>query len=199
MVAPELSAHFAARKPSAIRTAQIEFLKRTDGVDAVNTAIGNVSLPMHPAMQRRMRTLGEPGSPFAQGVVKYTPTVGTPDAIAAVKNIIASSGLDTSGLHVQITDGGSAAMELLCVGVCGPAGSDERPLLLIDAAYTNYKAMAERTGRPTVSVQRRLGDDGVFTLPDLDEIEAVIREHRPGCLVVIPDRKSTRLNSSHYS
>jgi aspartate aminotransferase len=183
---PQLSAHYASRKPSAIRMAQIEFMKRSDGVASVNAAIGNVSLPMHPAMQARMRALGDPGSPFADGVVKYSATVGIPECQAAFLNIIASSGFDTDGLMVQVTDGGSAAMELVILGVCGPAGSDERPLMLIDAAYTNYLAMAARTGRATVSVQRTLGEDGRFTLPDPDEIEASIQRHRPGGLVVIP-------------
>jgi aspartate aminotransferase len=183
---PQLSAHFASRKPSAIRMAQIEFMKRSDDAASVNAAIGNVSLPMHPAMQARMRSLGDPGSPFADGVVKYSATVGIPECQQAFLNIIASSGFDTEGLLVQVTDGGSAAMELVIVGVCGPAGSDERPLMLIDAAYTNYLAMAARTGRATVSVQRTLGADGRFTLPDLDQIEATIREHQPGGLVVIP-------------
>jgi aspartate aminotransferase len=186
MAAPALSAHFRSRKPSAIRLAQIEFFKRTDGVQAVNTAIGNVSLPMHPALQRRLQTLGAPGSPFAEGVVKYSATVGLTEARNAVLNVIASSGLPIQNLHVQMTDGGSAAMELLIVGVCGPAGSSERPLLLVDAAYTNYKALAERTGRATVSVQRTLSQDGKFSLPDLTQIEATIQEHQPGALVVIP-------------
>ena len=72
------------------------------------------------------------------------------------------------------------------VGCCGPAGSDERPLLLIDAAYTNYMAFAERLGRRTVSITRTLGADGRFSLPALDAIEEVIRTHRPGAMVVIP-------------
>jgi aspartate aminotransferase len=182
----QLSAHFASRQPSVIRLAQIEFAKRTDTVEAINVAIGNVSLPMHPAMRERMANLGAPGSPFAEGVVQYTATVGRPDTNAAFKNIIAASGLPTENLHTQVTDGGSQAMELVVVGCCGPAGSAERPLLLIDAAYTNYKSFAERLGRRTVSITRRLGDDGRFSLPDTAEIEALIAREKPGALVVIP-------------
>jgi len=181
-----MSAHFEARTPSAIRTAQIRFMERTDGVEAINTAIGNVSLPAHPAMQRRMFALGAPGSPFEHGVVKYTATVGEKEANDAFLNIIASSGLDTAGLFSQITNGGSQAMELVILGVCGPAGGDEKPLLLIDAAYTNYGAFASRLGRRTVSVCRSLDEQGRFSLPSLDEIEATIRAERPGALVVIP-------------
>jgi len=186
MPEPRLSAHFAARRPSVIRAAQIAFAERTDGVAALNVAIGNVSLPMHPAMQARLRTLGEAPRPVAQGAVKYTATVGLPETNQAFRNVIAASGFATDGLFTQITDGGSQAMELVIVGCCGPAGSDERPLLLIDAAYTNYKAFAERLGRRTVSITRTMGEDGRFSLPSLAEIEAVIVRHRPGAMVVIP-------------
>lgn len=183
---PELSRHFATRAPSAIRLAQIEFMKRTDKVKEVNVAIGNVSLPMHPAMQNRLKNLTASGSPFEKGVVKYSSTVGFQETNDAILNIIASSGFDTSKLSTQITDGGSQAMEIVIVGVCGDAGTDDRPLLLIDAAYTNYKAMADRIGRKTISVTRKLQDNGKFTLPDISEIENVIEKHKPGAMVVIP-------------
>ncbi|MFO7608283.1 MAG: aminotransferase class I/II-fold pyridoxal phosphate-dependent enzyme [Candidatus Krumholzibacteriia bacterium] len=186
MAAPQLSAHFARRRPSVIRLAQIEFAQRRDGTEALNVAIGNVSLPMHPAMQARLHGLGQAPSPFADGVVKYTATVGLEETGAAFLNVIAASGCATDGLHAQVTDGGSQAMELVVVGCCGPAGSDERPLLLIDAAYTNYKAFAERLGRRTVSITRTLGTDGRFSLPSLPEIEQAIATHRPGAMVVIP-------------
>ncbi len=183
---PVLSAHFADRQPSGIRIAGIRFEQRESPAQALNTAIGNVSLPMHPAMQERMRTLGEGPSPFADGVVRYTPTAGLPETRETMLHISASGGFDTSGLHAQITDGGSQAMELLITGCCGPAGSSERPLMLIDAAYTNYTAFTQRLGRATVSITRELKDDGSFSLPALDQIEAAIKQHQPGALVVIP-------------
>ncbi len=194
---PELSKHFQFRTPSAIRIAQIEFSKRTDDTEAINVAIGNVSLPMHPAMQDRMRNLGADDSPFVDGVVKYSATVGTKEANNAFLNIISSSGFDSSQLYSQITDGGSQAMELIILGVCGQAGADERPLLLIDAAYTNYKAMAERLGRKTVSITRSLSDDGTFAYPDLDEMEKIITEYKPSALVVIPYDNPTGHFYSH--
>ncbi len=183
---PQLSAHFAARQPSPIRVSQIRFAERTDGAQAINVAIGNVSLPMHPAMIDRLGALRAEGSPFAEGVVKYTATVGLPETRRAFLHVIEASGFGTGGLLCQVTDGGSQAMELVILGACGPAGSDDRPLLLIDAAYTNYGSFAARLGRATVSIQRTLQDDGRFTLPSLERIEQVIREHRPGALVVIP-------------
>lgn len=65
-------------------------------------------------------------------------------------------------------------------------GADEKPLLLIDAAYTNYMALANRVGRKTISVRRKLEKNGKFALPDMNEIEKVIEEKKPGALVVIP-------------
>jgi len=186
MSAPRLSEHFASRQPSVIRMAQIEFAKRRDDTREVNVAIGNVSLPMHPAMQQRLENITAAGTPFADGVVKYTATVGLAETNDAFLNIIASSGCETTGLHSQVTDGGSQGMELVLVGCCGPAGSDERPLLLIDAAYTNYTAFAQRVGRRTVSITRSLGTDGRFSLPSREEITATIERHRPGAMVVIP-------------
>lgn len=186
ITSPALSEHFKSRKPSSIRVAQLKFLERTDGTEDVNVAIGNVSLPMHPAMIDRMRRLGEGDSPFKDGVVQYTITAGMPETREAFLNILASSGYPTEGLHVQITDGGSTAMEIAELGTLGPAGSTEGPVLLIDAAYTNYSAFAKRLGRRTVSVCRMLGDDGKFALPSMDEIEKTIEKHKPAAMVVIP-------------
>jgi aspartate aminotransferase len=184
---PELSQHFAQRGPSAIRQAQILFARRPDRdrIRVINMGTGNVSLPMHPAMQDRMRTLGSGDSPFAGGVVKYSATVGTDEAQRAFLHVIAgSTGADTSGLRCLVTDGGSMSMELMLLGVCGPGG--DRPLLLIDPAYTNYMDMAKRCCVPTVAVRRDLRDDGSFALPPLEAIEAAIREARPRGVLVIP-------------
>ena len=68
----------------------------------------------------RLQSLGTPGGLFADGVVKYTSTVGTDEAQAAFKNIIGSTGAATDGLHCVVTDGGSQAMSLMVLGVCGP-------------------------------------------------------------------------------
>jgi len=44
----------------------MEFAKRTDGVKAINVSIGNVSLPMHPAMQERMFHIANSDTALAQ-------------------------------------------------------------------------------------------------------------------------------------
>lgn len=182
----QLSKHFQSRKPSAIRTAQIEFMKRTDNTKAINTAIWNVSLPMYPSMQKRMFELQNENSPFKNWVVKYTATVWEKETNKAFLNIIRSSGFNTDWLYSQITDWWSQAMELVTIWTCGEAWKDETPLLLIDAAYTNYVSLADRIGRKTISVRRILQDNGQFTLPDLAEIEKIIETEKPWAIVVIP-------------
>ena len=56
-MSPVLSELYRTREPSAIRVAGLRFAERDDDTEAVNVAIGNVSLPMHPAMIERMENL----------------------------------------------------------------------------------------------------------------------------------------------
>ncbi|MPM14904.1 LL-diaminopimelate aminotransferase [bioreactor metagenome] len=135
---------------------------------------------------KRMFELGAPESPFAKGVVRYSTTAGVTECQDAFKNILKCEGFDTSKLFVQVTDGGSAAMELLLLGVCGAAGTGDKPLMVIDPAYTNYISFAERIGRKIVTVSRDLNENGKFSLPELNKIEESIKEHNPGALLVIP-------------
>ena len=181
---PELSLHFQNRMPSVIRQAQIDFSQRTDrdSIRVVNLAIGNVSLPMHPAMQTRMNELGN--SRFSDGIVKYTPSAGTQEARAAFLNIISAEGIDTSKLFSMITDGGSAAMELMMLGVCGPSAL--RPLMLLDPAYTNYIEFSKRLSIPVVTADREIHDDGIFAFLNLNSIESCIEKNHPSALLVIP-------------
>jgi aspartate aminotransferase len=183
---PVMSELFKKRMPSDVRLGQMKFAERKVKPALVNVAIGNVSLPTNPAMMKRMFALDAPESPFNKGVVRYSGTVGEAECQDAFKNILKCEGFDTDKLFVQVTDGGSTGMELLLLGVCGGAGTDEKPLLMIDPAYTNYTSFAERIGRKTVSVTRNLGEDGKFALPELDKIEEVIKANNPGALLVIP-------------
>lgn len=187
MTEPIMSECFENAKPSAIRLAQQKFMERTDDVEAVNTAIGNVSLPAHPVLQSRFN-LKQDGSPFIDGAMKYSATVGMDETRDAFLNIIRASGFDTENpqLYAQITEGGSHAMYLVTLGCGGRPGVKEKPLLLIDAAYTNYKNISDDIGRCIVSITRTLQDNGKFTLPDISEIEKKIIDEKPNSMVVIP-------------
>ena len=137
MKKPTLSSHFKDRKPSSIRQAQIKFSKRTDKdmVKVVNLAIGNVNLPIYPAMKKSNGQF-KFDKPFSNGKVPYTSTKGLEETRNAFLNAIASLDIDVSNLFINITDGGSSAMEIMMLGVCGPGSV--RPIMLLDPSYTNY-------------------------------------------------------------
>jgi aspartate aminotransferase len=183
---PVMSELFKKRMPSDVRLGQMKFAEREVKPALVNVGIGNVSLPTNPAMMKRLFALDAPESPFNKGVIRYTGTAGETECQQAFKNILKCEGFDVSNLHVEVTDGGSTGMELLLLGVCGDAGTSDKPLMMIDPAYTNYTSFAERIGRKTVSVTRTLGENGKFSLPSIEEIEAVIKANDPGALLVIP-------------
>lgn len=88
MSVPIISDYFKKRMPSNVRLGQLKFAEREEKPELINTAIGNVSLPMNPAMQKRMFELNGPDSPFAEGVVRYAPTPGFPETQDAFKNIL---------------------------------------------------------------------------------------------------------------
>lgn len=180
---PRLSRHFQSRTPSSVRAAQIKFYQRKEKVEVVNVAIGNVSLPLHPAVQKRLFNLKFPKSHFNNAVVKYSPSVGEDETRQAFLNIIASSGFRADNLFVQVTSGASQGMELCFLGV---ADSRDRPVLLIEPVYANYPAMAQRTVRSTVAVKRRLQGNGQFSLPDFKQIEVKAEKSRAAAMVVIP-------------
>ncbi len=184
MKKPNLSKHFQRRLPSSIRKAQIAFDKRKDKnlINVINLSIGNVSLPMYPAMQERMKKLGK--TVFSDGVVPYTPSAGTKETRKAFLNILEASGMDSSNLFVNITDGGSSAMELMLLGVSGP--SSLRPIVLLDPAYTNYIEFSKRLNVPIVTTERKINDDGSFKKLDLNNLKHIIELNNPTAVLVIP-------------
>lgn len=183
---PQISNYYANKKPSGVRLANLKYANRTDDVALINGAIGNVSLPMHPKMIERLHNIGQPGSGFEEGVVKYAETSGSPEAKAAFLNMLKQEDFDTSNLQVLVTDGGSLAMEVALLGILGSAGQGDKPLLMFDPAYTNYNSLAQRIGRRTVTITRTLSEEGHFTFPSPDEMEAIIQKEKPGAILVIP-------------
>ena len=180
----KVSEHFKNRTPSSVRRAQISFSKRNDkdSVIVINLAIGNISRPMYPAMRKALLELGTKRK--SDGVVKYTPTVGTDKARNAFLKILSAEGYDKTGIFSMITDGGSSAMELMLLGVCGPASSD--PILFLDPTYTNYIDFANRLSIPIVSVNRQIDDNGSFTSLNMNAIESLIIKENPRGLLFIP-------------
>lgn len=192
-MAPRISQHYQKREPSAIRKAQILFNERKDKkqINVINLAIGNISLPMHPVMIDSMMSLSKKESPFNHGVVKYTPSVGSKDCQNAIIHSINAElvNINLDGVKCVITDGGSQAMELMLLGVCGP--SSVQPILFIDPTYTNYIEFCKRLSIPYVIYSRKIKSDGTFTGIDTDKISKIIDSNNPRGIVIIPGDNPT--------
>tara|TARA_Y100000758_G_scaffold26493_1_gene17791 strand:- start:1911 stop:3221 length:1311 start_codon:yes stop_codon:yes gene_type:complete len=192
-MSPSISEHYQQREPSAIRKAQFLFNSRKDkkNIEAINLAIGNITLPMHPIMIERMNSLDRRNSPFHNGVVKYTSSVGTQECQSAfIHSIDAELTNDISNkVKCVVTDGGSQAMELMLLGVCGP--SSEKPILFIDPTYTNYIEFSKRLSIPITIFSRKLQDDGSYSDININEISNIIDVDNPCGIVLIPGDNPT--------
>ena len=140
-MSPNISEHYQQREPSAIRKAQFLFDSRKDkkNIEAINLAIGNITLPMHPIIH---------------------------SIDAELTNSISNK------VKCVITDGGSQAMELMLLGVCGP--SSKRPILFIDPTYTNYIEFSKRLSIPITIFSRKLQDDGSYSDINIIDISNII-------------------------
>jgi aspartate aminotransferase len=192
-MSPSISEHYQQREPSAIRKAQFLFNSRKDkkNIEAINLAIGNITLPMHPIMIERMNSLDRRNSPFHNGVVKYTSSVGTQECQSAfIHSIDAELTNDISNkVKCVVTDGGSQAMELMLLGVCGP--SSKKPILFIDPTYTNYIEFSKRLSIPITIFSRKLQDDGSYSDININEISNIIDVDNPCGIVLIPGDNPT--------
>ncbi len=191
---PSISKHYQEREPSSIRKAQILFnaRKNSKNIHVVNLAIGNISLPMHPVMINRMKSLGSnKKSIFNKGIVEYSISTGTKDCQDAIIHSI-NAELDnqiSNEIKAIITDGGSQAMELMLLGVCGP--SSEKPILLIDPTYTNYIEFSKRLSIPISRYSRHLKDDGSYRKINTDNILNIIDKDNPAGILLIPGDNPT--------
>ena len=195
---PSISEHYNSREPSAIRKAQILFHTRFDSheIEVINLAIGNISLPMHPSMLKRMKDLGKSKASFESGVVKYTASDGTDECKSAIIKAIDAelSGNISENIKCVVTDGGSQAMELMLLGVADTKGYN--PILVIDPLYTNYVELAKRLSLSTISLVRPFNSSGSYKDLEIDEIESKIRNNRPNGILIIPADNPT---GSHIS
>ncbi len=193
---------FNSLKPSGLRLAQTIFDKRAredlkdnkKPIEAINVAIGSVSLKTHPKLlERYLNPLDEE---LKSGIWRYAETPGTDKANAVfIKIIKAFLPEDINPkLYSIIQDGGSGAMKTAVLGLCGDPGRDERPLLVMNPTYTNYKAVTDELARKIVSVERALDREGNFNDVAVEEIEKAVKKFKPGALLIIPyDNPSGKL------
>ncbi len=198
----KFSNFFNQIKPSGLRLAQTIFEKRVKEdikkgikpIEAINVAIGSVSLKTHPKLLERY--LNPTDETLINGIWRYGETPGTEKANQVFINIIKAFLPEDSNLELYsiIQDGGSGAMRTAVLGLCGDAGSDDRPLLVMNPTYTNYKAVADELGRKIVAVERALDRSGNFNDVAVEEIEKAVKKYKPGALLIIPyDNPSGKL------
>ena len=197
-MSPDISEHYIKREPSAIRKAQISFESRQDksDVEVINLAIGNISLPMHPAMLSRLKNIGKSNSPFSNGIVQYTKSDGTKECKTAILSSINAelSQSISKDIDCVITDGGSQAMELMLLGVSGTKGTS--PIMVIDPLYTNYVEFAKRLSIPMISLERNSNANGSFGDLDSIKIREKIKKHSPNGILIIPADNPTGIQMS---
>ncbi len=175
----DFSKYFQNLTISAIRQAQQCFANRTDSTKAINASIGNVSMPIHPAMLKRLKEIGQHPE-LGQGIVKYTATSGREDTKEAFKKMISLCGAKTDNLELIVTSGGSQAMDLALLGCC----QKQRPLIISEPTYSNYISIASSYQIPIVVLPYALAADGHFRCNT--DLEEVIKHHNPGAILVIP-------------
>ncbi len=190
----QCSNFFNSIKPSGLRMAQIMFEKRVEKsiknneapIEAVNVAIGSVSLKTHPKMLERY--LNPQDESLKNGIWRYGETHGTHKANEAFLNIVKSFLPENykTALYSIVEEGGSAVMRSVVLGVCGDAGKEEKPLLVMNPTYTNYKAVTEELGRKIVAITRPLDRKGNFGNISIKEIEKAVKQYKPGALLIIP-------------
>ena len=198
----KVSSFFESIKSSCLRNAQILFEKRTEQerrrgervTIAINAAIGNVSLKTHPKMLERY--LNPMDEELRNGVWKYCDTQGRELCNKAFINVVRSFLKEGNNpeIYSLIDAGGSNIMKIVMLGVCGEPGTSDRPLLIVDPTYTNYKSIGKEIGRSVISITRVLQENGEFTDVPVEIVEESVKKYKPGGLLIIPyDNPSGRL------
>jgi aspartate aminotransferase len=134
---------------------------RRRGVHVFHLNIGQPDLETPESMRRQVVQLRD-------RVLAYTPSGGTPDYLAAVREYYASLGIPLGLDEVLATTGGSEAV-LFSVLACAGEGDEA---LVVEPFYTNYTAFATMAGVRLVPLLSK-GEDG-FHLPPREAWERAI-------------------------
>ncbi len=124
---------------------------RVRGVRVYPLNIGQPDLETPSAMRRRLAD--------APTVFAYTPSAGTPECLATLREYYRRLGFEVAADEIIATTGGSEAV--LFSMMAGAGEGDE--VLLVEPFYTNYQAFANMAGLHLRALPTR-GEDG-FHLP----------------------------------
>jgi aspartate aminotransferase len=134
---------------------------RKRGVHVYHLNIGQPDLETPAPMRARLKTLEE-------RVYAYTPSGGTPEFLAALREYYGKLGVPLGADELVATTGGSEALLFAFFSMTDPG--DEA--LVVEPYYTNYRSFATMAGVRLVALRTR-GEDG-FHLPPREAWEAAI-------------------------
>src|SRR6185503_20152080 len=122
------------------------------GVHVYHLNIGQPDLETPESMRRQLSQLRD-------RVFAYTPSGGTPDYLATLREYYAGLGIPLGADEILATTGGSEAV-LFAIMACAGEGDEA---IVVEPFYTNYTAFATMAGVRLVPLTSR-GEDG-FHLP----------------------------------
>jgi aspartate aminotransferase len=125
------------------------------GVRVYPLNIGQPDLETPPAMRAKLAQ--------APRVYAYTPSAGTPECVATLREYYRRLGIALEADQIVVTTGGSEAI-LFALTACAGHGDEA---LVVEPFYTNYIAFATMAGVRLVPLRAR-GEDG-FHLPPIAE------------------------------
>ncbi len=135
------------------------------GVRVLHLNIGQPDLETPEVMRRRLET--------APAVLAYTPSGGTPECVASLREYYRGHGIELDADEIVVTTGGSEAI-LFTLLACAGAGDEA---LVVEPFYTNYMAFATMAGVRLVPL-RSHGEDG-FHLPPREQWESALTPRKP--------------------
>ncbi|TPV94098.1 MAG: pyridoxal phosphate-dependent aminotransferase [Myxococcales bacterium FL481] len=169
-MAPTISRRAQLMPASPIRklAPYAEAAKR-QGVRVYHLNIGQPDIETPEPMRRRLAAIDD-------RVLAYTPSGGTPEALATFRRYYRSLGIELDESELLVTTGGSEACLFAMLAVADP--DDE--VLVVEPFYTNYNAFAT-LGNLRLRPLTSRGEDG-FHLPPPEAWQAA---RSPKCKAVL--------------
>jgi aspartate aminotransferase len=146
---------------------------RARGVHVHALNIGQPDVPTPPKMLEAYRS-------FDEKVLAYGPSQGLPALREKVAAAYRDQGLALESAHVQVTFGGSEAVQFALAALCDPGDQ----VLVSEPFYANYAGFAVASGVEVVPVPA-VGEDG-FALPPDEAFEARMGPRTKAIIICSP-------------
>lgn len=113
-------------------------------------------------------------------VVEYTNSAGNLSLREGLAKYYQNIGIDVKAENINITNGGSEALQLALAITCDP----EDEVIVFEPFYTNYNAFALQNDVKLHPITTKI--ENGFALPPMSEVEKHINEHTKGIIVCNP-------------